>query len=167
MLDEDEEEKMLPFYIGIHVITYVMWIDLEKENNKRILGTYDNDYKNFIKVSENFEKYLFQCAFDHITEYEFKKYFLLQKSDVYAIAEYQNITPEKLYKNIIDFIEEYGIKENWFSESNYYIVESKDTTFCIKYDGDIHGKITSKSHIIVRSINNDIWNFNMNRILNK
>lgn len=167
LLDEDEEEKMLPFYIGIHVITYVMWIDLEKENSKRILGTYDNDYKNFTEVSESFEKYLFQCAFDHIIEYEFKEYFTLRKSDVYAIAEYQNITPEKLYKKIIHFIEEYGIKENWFSEPNYYIGESKDTTFCIKYDGDIHGKITSKSHIIVKSIHNDIWNFNMNRILNK
>lgn len=158
---------MLPFYIGIHIITYALWIDLEKENNKRILGTYDNDYKNFTKVSESFEKYLFQCAFNHIAEYEFKKYFSLQKSDVYVITEYQNIAPEKLYKKIIHFIEEYRIRENWFSEPGYYIRESKDTTFSIRYDGDIHGKITSKSHIIVKSINNDILNFNINRILNK
>lgn len=158
---------MLPFYIGIHIITYALWIDLEKENNKRILGTYDNDYKNFTKVSESFEKYLFQCAFNHIAEYEFKKYFSLQKSDVYAITEYQNIAPEKLYKKIIHFIEEYRIRENWFSEPGYYIGESRDTTFSIRYDGDIHGKITSKSHIIVKSINNDILNFNINRILNK
>ncbi|MEY8330364.1 hypothetical protein AALB81_13730 [Lachnospiraceae bacterium 48-33] len=166
-LDEDGEEKMLPFYIGIHVITYVMWIDLEKENNKRILGTYDDDYKNFIRVSESFEKYLFQCAFAHIAEYAFKEYFSLQKSDVYAIAKCQNITPEKLHKKIIHFIEEYGIKENWFSEPDYYIGQSKDTTFCIKYDGDIHGKITSKNHIIVKSIYSGILNFKMDMILNK
>lgn len=162
---EDEEEKMLPFYIGIHVVPYIMWIDLEKENNKSILGTYDNDYENFTKVSQSFEKYLFQCAFDHIVEYEFKEYFSIPKSDVHAIAEDQKITPEKLYKKMIHLIEEYGIKENWFCEPDYYIGESKDTTFCIKYDGDIHGKITSKSQIIVKSIGNDIWNFNMRRIL--
>lgn len=166
-LDEEEEEKMLPFYIGIHIIPYVMWIDLEKENNKRILGTYDNDYENFTKVSESFEKYLFQCAFDHIVEYEFKEYFSIRKSDVDAIAKYQDITPEKLYKKMIHSVEEYGLNENWFCEPDYYIGESKDTTFSIKYDGDMHGKVTSKSQIIVKSIANDICNFNMGRILNK
>lgn len=169
LLDEDGEEKMLPFCIYVHVITYVTWIDLEEGNNKRILGTYDEDYENFTKVSESFEKYLFQCAFDHITEYEFKKYFSLSKSSVYEIAEYQYITPENLYKNMIHSIEEYGMKETWFSEPNYYIGESKDITFCIRYDDDgaIHGKVTSKSHIIVKAISNDMWNCNMNRILNK
>lgn len=167
--DIDIEEKMLPFYIGTDIVTFVKWIDLEKEDNKRILGIYDDDYESFIKVSESFEKYLFQSAFENITEYEFKEYFSLRKSDVHEIAKYQNTTPKKLYKEMKHYIEEYGIKEKWFSEPYYYFGESKDTTFCIEYDcdGDISGKVTSKSHIIVKSIKNDIWNFNMDKILKK
>lgn len=158
----DLNKKRFPICIDTMMRT-MLFFNLEKENSKEIWTENGNTIE---QVSENFEKYLFQCAFDNLIEYEFKKCFSLNKDEIQSIIKEQNVSSEEVYKNIIYIIERYGIKETWFSSPKYYRGESRNIIISImQYNSSIYVNIESKSRIIISSIKKEIRDFYMGQIL--
>lgn len=122
-------EKRFPFFMEWMGSSKVFF-DLSTAENKGVWHGYG---KKIERVSESFEKMLFQRAFDHFVEYEFKKSYSM------------SIDGKKGYQRVIQKIEGYGIKETWFSDPNEYRGEGENIAFSMNYYGKgVCGKITSQ-----------------------
>lgn len=122
--------KKFPFFMD-WIGGAPIYFDLSTEDNKGIWKGFDD---NIERISESFEKLLFQCAFDWFVEYEFKKNYT------------RSINGKEEYQRIIQVVEGYGVKETWFSDPNEYRGEGENIAFSMKYydKNSICGKITSK-----------------------
>lgn len=138
---EDLEKKRFPFAVD-PVIERIMFFDLTKENSEEVW--YKGGSK-IIRLSESFDKHMFQRVFDTIIHYKYSIYSIIIEERFDMAAEEQNIEKDELYKKVIQRIESYGIKETWFSERNYYRGEGEGIAIGIEYYGGISCKIVSET----------------------
>lgn len=138
---EDLEKKRFLFAVD-PVIKRIMFFDLTKENSKEVW--YKGGSK-IIRLSESFDKFMFQRVFDTILHYKYTIYSIIIEERFDMVAEKQNIEKDELYKKIIQRIESHGIKETWFSERNYYRGEGEGIAIGIEYYGGISCKIISET----------------------
>ncbi len=138
---EDLEKKRFPFAVD-PVIKRIMFFDLTKENSEEVW--YKGGSK-IIRLSESFDKLMFQRVFDTIIHYKYSIYSIIIEERFDMAAEEQNIEKDELYKKVIQRIESHGIKETWFSEQNYYRGEGDGIAIGIEYYGGISCKIVSET----------------------
>lgn len=138
---EDLEKKRFIFAVD-PMIKRIMFFDLTKENSKEVW--YKGGSK-IIRLSESFDKFMFQRVFDTIVHYKYTIYSMIIEGRFNIAAEKQNIDKDGLYKKVIQKIENHGIKETWFSESNYYRGEGEGIAIGIEYYGGISCKIVSET----------------------
>ena len=139
--DKDLGKKRFPFAVDT-TIERIMFFDLTKENSEEVWYKGGN---KIIRLSESFDKFMFQRVFDTIVHYKYAIYNMIIEERFDMAAEEQNIEKDELYKKVIQEIEEHGIKEAWFSDPNYYRGEGDGIAIGIEYYGGISCKIVSET----------------------
>lgn len=138
---EDLEKKRFPFSAD-NVTERIIFFDLMKENSEEVC--YKGGSK-IIRLSESFDKYMFQRVFDTMVHYKYAIYSILIEEKFDMAAKEQNMERDKLYKKIIQRTGECGIKETWFSEQDYYRGQGEGIAIGIEYYGGISCKIVSET----------------------
>lgn len=138
---EDLEKKRFLFAVD-PMINCIMFFDLTKENSGEVW--YKGGSK-IIRLSESFDKFMFQRVFDRIVHYKYAIYSMMIEERFEIAAEKQNIEKDELYKKIRQRMESHGMKETWFSERNYYRGEGEGIAIGIEYYGGISCKIVSET----------------------
>lgn len=152
--EEDLEKKRFPFAVDT-VLERIMFFDLTKENSEEVWYKGGN---KIIRLSESFDKFMFQRVFDTIVHYKYAIYSMIIEERFDIAAKEQNIERDKLYKKIIQRIESHGIKETWFSDPNYYRGEGEGIAIGIEYYGGISCKIVSEAKEKILSLREELSN---------
>lgn len=154
---EDFEKKRFLFAVD-PMIKRIMFFDLTKENSEEVW--YKGGSK-IIRLSESFDKFMFQRVFDRIVHYKYAIYSMLIEERFEVAAEKQKIEKDELYKKVIQRMESHGMKETWFSERNYYRGEGEGIAIGIEYYGGISCKILSETKekiLVLREELSDVCN---------
>lgn len=136
--------------------------DLSSNNQDSVWVTEGSEV--FRKTSENFEKFLFQCAFKKFVYFNVRISYGASKKILEETMEKANISD--IFEELNRIINKYGIIKAWFSDFEHYIGIGSNIAFYMEYHNGVVGEIRGENDTEVNNLLTDIINITGARSMN-
>lgn len=150
------DDPINSFLFGINdLYSTEYYITFTASGKHFITSNFDEDY-NTDGLAENFEKLLFQIAFEKYEQKYFKEVFHFRNGrKEYEASGLNHVTNDR-FSEVTRCADRFLLKKVWFSDKWHYIACNNDCTMYVKVNYAVEGFIAGKSKADIEQIGNEI-----------